>query len=397
LSRIEALVPRKQLGEEGCIVECLREGEKLRARLGVELKTMLLFSSLAHGLILGLVGLLLYHYNFSHRNSAQTRYETYLVKLVNLETPIRLRSPKTLLAPLVMKKNLKLAEPPVSLKPAIRNFPPRKIKYLPPITEEPTPAPIVNQKVAYPTRLKPIRANPPRAEIPSPPLENFSPIRKRITAAKIESLPRNTDSPITPSLAPVPILPPRVSLKLPKDLELPTREGRINIPKVLEIKPYPRQRVSQRRTRNFPFREKSVAWSREQILYPIIPPAPTGYPYPEKKAGKEAPRANGGFVSFNTQDPDLAPYITQVRNRVLSFWHYPLEAKSGLKGAVQIVFTVERDGSISRIEVLKSSGYPELDKGAVQALYRASPFYPLPQHTQLPSLTIAGTFKYNMD
>jgi TonB family protein len=61
---------------------------------------------------------------------------------------------------------------------------------------------------------------------------------------------------------------------------------------------------------------------------------------------------------------------------------------------VDIEFTVERDGSISKIQILKSSGTPALDRAAHNAL-TGSRFAPLPGDFAPARVTMQATFFYN--
>jgi protein TonB len=49
------------------------------------------------------------------------------------------------------------------------------------------------------------------------------------------------------------------------------------------------------------------------------------------------------------------------------------------EGVVNIKFDLTKDGSIKRIKMTKSSGYPRLDKAALKAIGKTTPFEPIPQ------------------
>lgn len=69
---------------------------------------------------------------------------------------------------------------------------------------------------------------------------------------------------------------------------------------------------------------------------------------------------------------------------IARFRQYPEdERRSGLKGSVEVGFTLHRNGSIDRAWVVSSSGRTVLDREALAAIHRAVPMPPIP--SDLPS------------
>ena len=66
----------------------------------------------------------------------------------------------------------------------------------------------------------------------------------------------------------------------------------------------------------------------------------------------------------------------------------------GFKGQVTFEFTTERDGTMSSLRMLRSSGTPALDRAAQNAL-SGSRFIPLPADYGPPRFTMQVTFFYN--
>src|SRR5207249_12065337 len=60
----------------------------------------------------------------------------------------------------------------------------------------------------------------------------------------------------------------------------------------------------------------------------------------------------------------LFPYTTLFRskNEVYRNWIVPQAALLGFRGHVDLEFTVERDGTLTDLKMLKSSGTPALDR-----------------------------------
>lgn len=110
-----------------------------------------------------------------------------------------------------------------------------------------------------------------------------------------------------------------------------------------------------------------------------------------------ASRLNSGALSFDTAAWDLGPYARQVQERVQSNWHVP-EAQMVLrqKGWVAIRFNVQKDGAVTDLQVVRSSGIPSYDQSALDALRSSNPLPPLPSQVTVPQLGGVFRFFYNM-
>ncbi|NOX38101.1 MAG: energy transducer TonB [Calditrichaeota bacterium] len=88
---------------------------------------------------------------------------------------------------------------------------------------------------------------------------------------------------------------------------------------------------------------------------------------PEMKAGIETSQDDTVPFSALTEKPVLQKRVEP---------EYPEQArKAGLEGRVVLRGTVYKDGKVGDVEILKSSGYPELDQKAVEA-FRQFEFTP---------------------
>jgi protein TonB len=76
--------------------------------------------------------------------------------------------------------------------------------------------------------------------------------------------------------------------------------------------------------------------------------------------------------------------------RIRSQW----EAKAEVPGEVLVMFTIQRDGSITDVKVERSSGYIALDLSAHRALVNARQLPPLPAPFTNPTLTVHLNFQY---
>lgn len=105
--------------------------------------------------------------------------------------------------------------------------------------------------------------------------------------------------------------------------------------------------------------------------------------------------AIGDKIDLNTSNFRFIGYFTSIRKAFELVWVYPSEAvRRGLQGETHVEFTIEKNGEVSKIRVVESSGHKVLDIAVVEALRLASPFGPLPSGYQKDRLTVVGSFRY---
>ncbi len=83
-------------------------------------------------------------------------------------------------------------------------------------------------------------------------------------------------------------------------------------------------------------------------------------------------------ASHETRD---ASYLARWQSYVEHYGnnHYPQEAlKNNLRGNLRLLVAVKKDGTIHEVIIRQSSGSPVLDQAAVNLVYQAAPFEPLP-------------------
>jgi len=113
----------------------------------------------------------------------------------------------------------------------------------------------------------------------------------------------------------------------------------------------------------------------------------------EKFARKGLPPGNG--LSFDTSVFRYRRYMRTLKERIEGIWKYPEEAgRRGISGDLYMDFTIKKDGTLGEIEIVRTSGYRELDEAAIKALRDAAPFWPLPDDWDKDSLKIRGHFIY---
>jgi protein TonB len=99
-------------------------------------------------------------------------------------------------------------------------------------------------------------------------------------------------------------------------------------------------------------------------------------------------------LNFDPRGADFTVWVNHFKNELYRNWIVPQAVMLGFKGHVDFEFTVERDGSVSSLRVLKSSGTASLDRAAQNAL-TSGRFMPLPDDYGPPRVTIQVTFSYN--
>jgi protein TonB len=105
--------------------------------------------------------------------------------------------------------------------------------------------------------------------------------------------------------------------------------------------------------------------------------------------------AEGDRIDINTTEYRFIGYFTTMRKAIELVWNYPAEAsRRGMQGEVGLQFTINKDGKATRIRVVKSSGFPVLDKAIVDAIKLASPFSPLPDGFGRERIDVVGSFRY---
>jgi TonB family protein len=100
-------------------------------------------------------------------------------------------------------------------------------------------------------------------------------------------------------------------------------------------------------------------------------------------------------LNFDPQGADFTLWVNRFKDEVYRNWNVPQAALFGAaRGHVDFEFVVERDGTMSSLRLIKSSGTPSLDKAAQYAL-EGSRLLPLPDDYGPPRVTMQVSFYYN--
>ena len=133
---------------------------------------------------------------------------------------------------------------------------------------------------------------------------------------------------------------------------------------------------------------------------PSYLPTTGNFPQPAPRDTGEATPAHytaEATVSLDSQDVKYVSYLTKIKKKIEPLWHYPEPARTiGLQGKLALRFSIVRDGQLTRLELLRSSGHPLLDEQALKAVRGAAPYFPLPEKLQISRLHINATFEYRI-
>lgn len=106
------------------------------------------------------------------------------------------------------------------------------------------------------------------------------------------------------------------------------------------------------------------------------------------------PGGGGGAPGIDSiREPDFGPYMRELQRRIKMNWDPP---KGNESKRVVLLFKIAKDGRLLSVRVFKSSGIPNADKAALNAVELTAPFRPLPSDFRGSSIDIQFTFDYNV-
>ncbi|MDD3436291.1 MAG: TonB family protein [Candidatus Gastranaerophilales bacterium] len=106
------------------------------------------------------------------------------------------------------------------------------------------------------------------------------------------------------------------------------------------------------------------------------------------------PGGGGGAPGIDSlREPDFGPYMRELQRRIKMNWEPP---KGNESKRVVLLFKIAKDGRLLSLKVFKSSGLPNADRAALNAVELTAPFKPLPADYRNSSIDIQFTFDYNV-
>jgi len=195
---------------------------------------------------------------------------------------------------------------------------------------------------------------------------------------------RRTPKPVAP---PTPRTPPPISKPRPTQhirtlaLRGPMPEANKPLPpqRKLKAKPRPRRRslsMANLMPSSMALAELSRDFERERRL--------------KKKLSREAD------IPINTREVKYAPYAHLLVRALEEQWrpgqaNYRKHSAEDRRALLRL--TIERDGTLKGVDILRPSPIPQLNESAVAAIHAAAPFRPLPRSWGLDRVSFYLTFE----
>lgn len=155
-----------------------------------------------------------------------------------------------------------------------------------------------------------------------------------------------------------------------------------------------------------PARPRPVAELIPMKDAPPLPPAAPSAPSSASSASgarmpgmvADGPAAEGASSAGLGAQTAQADYLAQVQSWLAAHKRYPRAARRmGIEGAVQLRFTVARDGAVLAHRIEKSSGSEILDTEVERMLGRAAPLPPFPANIGSATLEFVIPVRFSLD
>jgi len=108
---------------------------------------------------------------------------------------------------------------------------------------------------------------------------------------------------------------------------------------------------------------------------------------------------NGNSKKSGRNNIDLIKiYLMNIRKKIEANKIYPdIARKMGIEGAAEIEFTLNQNGSLKGIKILKTSGSKILDNAAINAVKSALPLPPIPAKLKMHRITVKLLLVFKLD
>lgn len=102
-----------------------------------------------------------------------------------------------------------------------------------------------------------------------------------------------------------------------------------------------------------------------------------------------------GGIAFQVENMKYYAYLMRLKETIQGKWHYPLmDQQKGHFGDLILELTINKDGSLEGVRLIRTSGHRGLDEAAINSIKDAAPFWRLPDDWNAKTLTIKGHFVY---
>ena len=236
--------------------------------------------------------------------------------------------------------------------------------------------PKLPQELALPERYSKQQPAPPRPA-PQPPAASApAPQRQaRVQPAKPASPPKRQPS---QSSGTIPIAPRQ---KSPSKKEPKPDERQFRISKEEEVAMLQREREQLTEAQKKAVEEHFARLEKRDLPLPTFD-APGVYEQGPERPGEGKESTGGGkFRSIDAFGLKHFSYLIGVKRKIELVFSVPFFGPSQGRIGVPIVgFTIQRNGQLSEAVLLRSSGYGIIDQALIEAVRRAAPYGPFPNH-----------------
>lgn len=115
----------------------------------------------------------------------------------------------------------------------------------------------------------------------------------------------------------------------------------------------------------------------------------------DKLAAKSTGSPSVNTNSFEKEFPneaDFEQYMRKMQKNIKANWNPP---KNSASSSVTLKYSIQKNGELKNVSVIKSSGDEKIDFAAVKSLKMTAPFEPLPDSFKGNHIDIQFTFDYN--
>ena len=108
---------------------------------------------------------------------------------------------------------------------------------------------------------------------------------------------------------------------------------------------------------------------------------------------KESTNTTDNKNNLTVDEVDIGPYMSKMQREIKTNWNPP-----NIKTTKHVVllYKINKDGTVPKSEILKSSGSKKMDASALEALNKSTPFSPLPKKFKGDNIDVQFTFDYNV-
>lgn len=99
-------------------------------------------------------------------------------------------------------------------------------------------------------------------------------------------------------------------------------------------------------------------------------------------------------ISKSTRDKVLTDYAMVTRDAIQYSWTTPLRLNTpdAVKGKMMVNYIIKKDGALEKLELVKGSGVPDMDRSLLAAIRAAAPFPAFPAGIHANRIMIRANF-----